>query len=138
MRRVVMLVVLIVCAVPIIAASTGCSVKATIKQTTDTTSNVTGTTSGRTWFTEEGQLAPDFKANAFVSLNEHNLRQDMARGHGEYLTSLGTLLGVPADRQADFSAHAQAAYTRLAPAHQGGADDIFAVLRHNASAVGAR
>jgi hypothetical protein len=60
--------------------ASGCTLKGTTKEITDTTSNVTGTTSGRTWFTEEGTLKPDFKVIAFVALNEENLRHDMASG----------------------------------------------------------
>lgn len=84
-----------------------CTLKATFKETTDTTSNITGTTSGRTWFTEDGLLRPEHKAIAFVSLEYDNVQQDIARGQGEYLTSLGTLLGVPANEQAAFQAQAQ-------------------------------
>jgi hypothetical protein len=44
------------------------------------------------------------KVHAFASMNFDNLKQDMARGHGEYLASLGALLGVPEERQAGFYA----------------------------------
>jgi hypothetical protein len=91
----------------------GCTLKGTIKQTTDTTSNVTGTTSGRTWFTEDGLLHPEHKLTAFTALNQTNVEQDLARGQGEYLTSLGTLLGLSNDRQAAFHAKAQGAFETL-------------------------
>jgi hypothetical protein len=88
--------------------ATGCSIKATLNQTTDTTSNVTGTTSSaRSWFTEEGQLRPEFKAAAFVSVNQADLIQDLAAGQGEYLGSASRLLNVPDDRQSAFFAAAQ-------------------------------
>jgi hypothetical protein len=93
--------------------ASGCTLKATIKETTDTTSNVTGTTSGRTWFTEDGLLHPEHKLTAFTALNQTNVEQDLARGQGEYLTSLGTLLGLPNDRQAAFHAKAQGAFETL-------------------------
>lgn len=88
----------------------GCTLKATVKETTDTTSNVTGTTSGRTWWNEDGLLHPEHKLTAFLSLNEANVEQDLARGRGEYVTSLGTLLGLPDDQQAAFHSKAQASF----------------------------
>ena len=91
----------------------GCTFKATIKETTDTTSNVTGTTSGRTWWNEDGLLHPEYKLTAFLALNEANVEQDLARGRGEYVTSLGTLLGLPDDQQAVFHTQAQANFEIL-------------------------
>ena len=96
--------------VSLMLSTTGCPLKATINQTTDTTSNVTGTTSGAGWWNEDGQIKPDFKATAFVTLNDENLRQDLAAGQGEYLASLSRLLGVPADRRSAFFSAAQAGY----------------------------
>ncbi len=93
--------------------ASGCTLKGTIKQTTDTTSNVTGTTSGHAWWNEDGLLRPEHKLTAFTSLNQTNVEQDLARGQGEYLTSLGTLLGVPSDQQSAFQAKAQGAFETL-------------------------
>jgi hypothetical protein len=90
-----------------------CTLKATFKQTTDTTSNITGTTSGRTWFTEDGLLRPEQKAVAFATVNADNLEQDIARGSGEYLGSLGTLLSAPSDSLPSFMAQAQSRYSTL-------------------------
>lgn len=92
----------------------GCTLKATINQTTDTTSNITGTTSGAAWWSEDGQIKPDFKTTAFVSFNHENLRQDLAAGRGEYLVSMSKLLGIPEDRQPAFFSAAQARYTQMA------------------------
>jgi Protein of unknown function (DUF3015) len=91
----------------------GCTIKGTIKETTDTTSNVTGTTSGRTWFTEDGLLHPEHKLTAFMALNQANVEQDLARGQGEYVTSLGTLLGLSDDQQSTFHTKAQGAFETL-------------------------
>jgi len=97
----------------LILLASGCTLKSTVKQTTDTTSNVTGTTSGRTWFTEDGLLHPEHKLTAFATFNQMNMEQDLARGQGEYLTSLSTLLGLHGDRQAAFHAKAQGAFETL-------------------------
>ena len=96
----------------------GCTLKSTVKQTTDTTSNVTGTTSGRTWLNEDGMLNPEHKLTAFTALNQTNVEQDLARGQGEYLTSLGTLLGLPNDQQPAFQAKAQGAFQTLMTSDQ--------------------
>jgi uncharacterized protein YjhX (UPF0386 family) len=93
--------------------ASGCTLKGTINQITDTTSNVTGTTSGRTWFTEDGLLHPEHKLTAFMALNQTNVEQDLARGQGEYVTSLGTLLGLSNDQQSTFHAKAQGAFDTL-------------------------
>jgi hypothetical protein len=93
--------------------TSGCTLKATVKQTTDSTSNVTGTTSGRTWWNEDGLLHPEHKLTAFLALNEANVEQDLARGRGEYVTALGTLLGLPDDQQAAFHSKAQANFEAL-------------------------
>lgn len=91
----------------------GCTFKATIEQIMDTTSNVTGTTSSaHSWVTEDGLLKPEHKAIAFLTLNQNNIQQDLAAGQGEYLTSLGTLLGVPAHQQLAYGAAAQSRYAR--------------------------
>ncbi|MEO6308650.1 MAG: DUF3015 family protein [Nitrospiraceae bacterium] len=109
--------------------ASGCTLKATIKETTDTTSNVTGTTSGRTWFTEEGIVKPDFKVTAFIALNEENLRHDMASGQGEYLSSVGNLLNVPVNRQAEFFALIQARYPAFAAMDFAAPQQVVAALR---------
>ena len=96
----------------------GCTLKGTVKQFTDTTSNVTGTTSGHAWWNEDGFLLPEHKAIAFATYNEANLEQDVARGQGEYLTSMGTLLGVAPDAQPKFQTAAQERFSQWGPADQ--------------------
>lgn len=90
---------------PILAlllALPACTFKGTTKGSTDMTSDVTATTSGKTWFTEDGLVKDDQRVNAFANLNFENLRQDAARGHGEYLSALGSLLGVPRGHEEEF------------------------------------
>ena len=99
--------------VSLMFGTTGCTIKATLNQTTDTTSNITGTTSGAAWWSEDGQIKPDFKATAFVTFNQANLNQDLAAGRGEYLGSVSRLLGIPTDRQPDFFSAAQANYAKM-------------------------
>ena len=113
MRRITLWTLLLACNTVLMLFASGCTLKATINETTDTTSNVTGTTSGRTWFTEDGVLHPEYKLTAFITLNQMNVEQDLARGQGECVTSLGTLLGLSDDQQTTFHAKAQGAFATL-------------------------
>jgi len=103
----------LICITALLLFAAGCTLKGTTKETTDTSSNFTGTTSGRTRFTEDGLLHPEHKLTAFAVLNQTNVEQDLARGQGEYLTSLGALLGLSSDQQAAFHAKAQGAFETL-------------------------
>ena len=70
--------------------------------TTDNTTDTISSTTPGLWYTGDGQVKSEYKTIAFTTLNFENLKQDMAQGRGEYLASLGTLLGVPGDHQAEF------------------------------------
>lgn len=94
-----------------------CTLKGTSKQTTDTTSNITGTTSGKSWF-DGGLVRKDQEVQAFADLNFDNLKQDMAKGRGEYLASLGSLMGVAPARQDEFFTLTQAHYGTLVSSEQ--------------------
>jgi Protein of unknown function (DUF3015) len=98
----------------------GCSI-------TETINNILSSTSGRSWFTEDGMVKADQKVNAFMTLNFENIKRDMARGHGEYLTSLSTVMGIPQDYQASFFAHAQSQYP-FVMAHQSSPEEVIALL----------
>jgi hypothetical protein len=91
-------------------AAMGCN---TTKATVDTLVAFTSSTTPGTVFTEDGVLQEQHKAIFFTTLNFENLRQDVAQGHGEYLTSLSTLLHVPAYRQDEFFGLAQRHYPGL-------------------------
>jgi hypothetical protein len=101
---------------------------------TETVKDILSSTTPGDWFTGDGLLKPDQKVNAFVALNFENLKQDMAQGHGEYLTSLSTLLGVPQDRQASFFAHAQSRYPFVRE-HQSSPQEVIALLVEKAPSV---
>ncbi|MBA2486394.1 MAG: DUF3015 family protein [Nitrospira sp.] len=100
-----------------------CSFKATFKETTDTTSNITGTTSGRVWWNEDGLLKPEHKVSAFTAYNAQNLEEDLARGQGEYLASLDTLMGKPDPDS--FHMVAQDAYSRWGQSGSTSTDDLM-------------
>jgi hypothetical protein len=77
---------------------------------TETISNFLSSTSGKSWFTEDGLIKSDHRVQAFMAFNIENIKQDMARGHGEYLDSLSSLMEIAQDRRAAFYAHAQSQY----------------------------
>ena len=104
-----------------------CSFKATFKETTDTTSNITGTTSGRIWWNEDGLLRPEHKVAAFTAYNAQNLEADFARGQGEYLASLHTLMEKP-ESQA-FYLLTQDAYSRWRQSGSTSADELVKYVR---------
>jgi len=108
-------------------AVSACTFKGTTNQTTDTTSNITGTTSGKSWF-EGGLVKKDQEVNAFADLNFDNLKQDMAMGHGEYLASLGSLMGVTPAHQNEFFALTQTHYTTLVRSEQTTPADMLVAL----------
>ena len=75
--------------------------------------DMTSSSTGRTWFTEDGIVKDDYKVLTFTKLNFTVLKHNMAQGEGEYLTSLGALLGVPPERRATFASLTQAEYPVL-------------------------
>lgn len=123
---------LVPAALAIAVMTGGCSIKATFKQTTDTTSNITGTTSGHAWWSEDGLLNPEHKVIAFITLNQTNLEQDMAKGQGEYVTSLSALLGVPASERPAYAAAVQARYGQAQAASQNTPDARLVLLQETA------
>jgi len=102
--------------------------------TSDNTTDTLSTTTPGLWFTGEGLVKDDQKVNAFAALNFENLKQDMAQGRGEYLASLGTLLGVPRDHQAEFFALTQEKYPILVRSDRTTPGEMLAALNRELSA----
>lgn len=95
------------------------------------TTNLTGMntfaiSSGTSGCTNDGQVWAEHKVTTFASLNFENLAQEMAQGEGEHLSSLATLMGVPAEHHAEFFAMAQDRYTSLI---QGGESSPVALVK---------
>lgn len=97
--------------------------------TTKDSFDMTSSTTGRSWFTEDGIVKDDTKALAFATMNFTVVKQNMAQGQGEYLTSLGTLLGVPADRQPSFAALVQDQYPTLVRSDRSTPGEVVAFLQ---------
>jgi len=57
-----------------------------------------------------------------------NLEQDIARGNGEYLTSLAMLLNIPAREQDEFRTRSQSQYPFLFSSDRRTAESMLAML----------
>ena len=75
-----------------------------------------GISSGTSGCTNDGKIMSESKTIMFAEMNFENLSQEMAQGQGEHLASMATLMGVPADHQAEFFAMTQERYTSLVKA----------------------
>jgi hypothetical protein len=72
-----------------------------------------GISTGTSGCTNNGKVMAEHKVNMFASLNFENLSQDMARGEGEHLASLATLLKIPQEQHAAFFAMTKERYHSL-------------------------
>jgi Protein of unknown function (DUF3015) len=99
----------------LVLASIGLVVSAcnTSKATVDTFAKFTSSTSPGEMFDADGYVKQSQKARLFAAVAFENLEQDIARGNGEYLTSLATLLKIPAGKQDEFRARSQSNYSLL-------------------------
>jgi hypothetical protein len=83
---------------------------------TDTVKDILSSTTPGDWYTSDGMPKAEYKVDIFVTINLENLKADIAKGQGEYLESLSTLLEVPLDRKTEFSRLAQEQYAALGSA----------------------
>ena len=74
---------------------------------TETVNDILSSTTPGDWYHGNGLLKAEYKALAFAAVNRENLLQDMAKGRGEYLESMGKLLEVPPSREQEFYERAQ-------------------------------
>ncbi|HEX7766768.1 MAG TPA: DUF3015 family protein [Nitrospira sp.] len=99
----------------LVIAGLGLSLTAcnTTKATIDTTVKFFSSTSPDSMFTADGMVEKKQKVALFAGVAFENLRQDMARGGGPYLTSLAVLMNIPSDRQGEFARFVQDRYPVL-------------------------
>jgi hypothetical protein len=99
----------------LVLASVGLVVSAcnTSKATLDTFAKFTSSTSPGDWINADGVIQDSQKAHLFTAVAFENLEQDIARGNGEYLTSLAVLLKIPSGKQDEFMARSQSNYSLL-------------------------
>jgi hypothetical protein len=80
--------------------------------------NVTGSysfaiSSGTSGCSHDGRIWDSERASLFIGINYASLSEDMARGGGEHLASLATVMHVPLEYQPEFFAAAQERYMFL-------------------------
>ena len=102
---------------------------------TDTVKDILSSTTPGDWYHDNGLLKAEYKALAFAAVNRENLLQDMARGRGEYLESMGALLGVPPSREQDFFGRAQRRTGELTVSERPKPEEIVTALRNDVTAA---
>lgn len=114
----------------LVAFSLGLSLGAcnTSKATVDTLAKFTSSTSPGDWINADGIVEESQKARLSGAVAFENLEQDIARGQGEYLTSLAVLLKVPAAEQEEFKVLSQSKYPLLLASDRT-AENVLSVLR---------
>jgi hypothetical protein len=103
----------------------------TTKATVDTFAKFTLSTSPGDWINVDGIIEDRQKARLFTAVAFENLEQDIARGQGEYLTSLAVLLHIPAGERDEFRTRAQRTYPFLVASDQRTAERLLAMLTSN-------
>lgn len=103
----------------------------TSKATVDTFAKFTSSTSPGAWINADGLVQESQKARLFTAVAFENLEQDIARGNGEYLTSLAVLLNIPAGQQAEFRTRAQSTYPLLFASDRRTAESLLVTLPSN-------
>ena len=100
----------------------------TSKATVDTFAKFTSSTSPGEMFDADGYVKQSQKARLFTAVAFENLEQDIARGNGEYLASLGLLLNISAAEEEEFRSRAQSAYPLLFASDRRTAESLLAML----------
>ena len=114
----------------LVLASVGLVMSAcnTSKATLDTFAKFTSSTSPGDWVNADGVIQESQKARLFTAVAFENLEQDIARGNGEYLTSLAVLLNIPAGEQDQFRTRSQSNYPLLFAPDRRTAESMLATL----------
>ena len=100
----------------------------TTKATVDTFAKFTSSTSPGEFINADGVVKESQKARLFAAVVFENLEQDIARGDGEYLTSLGVLLKIPEGEQDEFRTRSQSKYPLLFASDRRTAESMLATL----------
>ncbi|MGI9303725.1 MAG: DUF3015 family protein [Gammaproteobacteria bacterium] len=107
----------------------GLSAHAAAATTNGTSSNQWfGLTSGTAGCDPETVVSNEFQRKAFVASNIDNLSREMARGRGDHLDALASLLYISEDDKAGFFSLTQAQLAGLMEASRQGAPGMLAAL----------
>lgn len=100
----------------------------TSKATVDTFAKFTSSTSPGEWIDADGVITDSQKARLFTAVAFENLEQDIARGNGEYLTSLAVLMKVPPGERDTFRTRSQSNYPLLFAPDRRTAESMLGML----------
>ncbi|MDH5548162.1 MAG: DUF3015 domain-containing protein [Gammaproteobacteria bacterium] len=87
-----------------------------------------GLLSGTSGCENPGVVQNDHQQKVFVAMNMDDLATDMARGSGEHLRSMATLMGVPESEQDHFFKLSQSNYESIFSADNVSYDQVIAGL----------
>ena len=103
----------------------------TVENSTDASSPFTSSTSPGS---DTSKASEKERALAFSKVKLERIKTDMAVGGGEHITSLATLLGVPAHNQQEFFALTRSNFSTLFSSEQTTAEEMLARLEDELSA----
>ena len=84
-----------------------------------------GITSGTSECDRYKTFASNEKVNRFVAENMDNLAKDIAKGNGEYLSTLAVLLEVPEAQRGEFNSKLQGHFTEIYTSEQVSSTDVL-------------
>ncbi len=76
-------------------------------------SPLSGLISGTSGCEDPGIVSNDYQQKIFVSMNLDDLAQDVAKGNGDHLSSLATLMGIKNEDKSAFNSLAQQNYEKI-------------------------
>lgn len=88
-----------------------------------------GMTTGTSGCSQDGIVSREHETAVYAEATIENLSQEMARGQGEHLASLATLMGVPTDLHAAFFQFTQQHYATLFLSEQNDAVQMLTALK---------
>jgi hypothetical protein len=91
-------------------------------------------TSGTSECYEDGMVKSELKLPIFASVNFESLKQEMAQGQGEYLTSLATLIGIPVKHHEEFFTMTQEKYASFFRSETTTSKEMLVALNEELSA----
>ena len=95
---------------------------------TNTTESITDSTSSTFNWYHPGMLQKERKIQFFARANFSRLKEDMAAGKGDYLSSLATLMEVPPVYRQDFFDLTKDHFQDLFPSDQTTSEEMLAAL----------
>ena len=95
---------------------------------TNTTESITDSTSSTFNWYHPGMLQKERKIQFFTKANLLRLKEDMAAGRGEYLSSLATLMEVPRENRQDFFDLTKSHFQDLFPSDHTTSEEMLSAL----------